>query len=116
MGMISGAVTIASTGVAQSIAATMLPGLPTLSIGGVTYPAGSATQSPHQITLQNAPGNAATMYVGRKDMNTTTGVGVGGALTVGVSDNIGQFGGGVTLDDIWVIGTAGDKLLVQLVS
>lgn len=108
MSAISIDVTIASTGVAQKIAQSGLPALPTITTGGVTFAAGSATQTPSQILFQSSATNTA---------DVTLRAGVGGGLVLvkagAVIDVRPQ--GGVTLDDFSVIGTAGDIVHVMLV-
>jgi hypothetical protein len=108
MSAISIDVTIASTGVAQKIAQTGLPALPTVTMGGITSVAGGATQTPSQILFQSNAANTA---------DVTLRAGAGGGLILykagAIIDVRPQ--GGVTLDDFSVIGTAGDVVHVLLV-
>jgi len=101
-------VTIASTGVAQKIAQTGVPNLPTVTMGGITSAVGGATQTPSQIIFQSNATNTA---------DVTLRAGVGGGLVLvkagAIIDVRPQ--GGVTLDDFSVIGTAGDIVHVMLV-
>lgn len=109
---------LTAAGTPQSVAASASPALPTISTGGVSYPAGSATQQGFQIMLQADPANTgANIYIGSKAMVKATKVGVGLVLPKTASPvSIGQYGGSVTLDDIYFDGdTTNDKLLVTLV-
>src|SRR6266851_3729362 len=109
------ACTLTAAGTPQSIAAATAPSLPTISTGGVTYPAGSATQQAFQIMVQANPANTgANIYIGGRAMNKATLAGVGIVLPkTGAPVSLGQYGGSITLDDIYFDGdTTGDKLLV----
>lgn len=110
--------TLVAAGTPQSIAKATAPSLPTISMGGITYPAGSATQQGFQIMVQANPANTgANIYIGGRAMSKTTLAGVGIVLPkTGAPVSLGQYGGSITLDDIFFDGdTTGDVLLVSLV-
>lgn len=115
-------VTIATPGTPQQLSKTLLPSGPTITMGGITSVAGGATQAFTQISIQAAPSNTATksVFVGGPSMNRTTLVGVGAQLLPGASTPpIGQHGGAITLDDIWIdtdsTNAATEKVLLILV-
>jgi hypothetical protein len=110
------AATLVAAGTSQKITAT-LPALPTLSMGGITYPAGSATVRAMQLVLQADPANTGTnIYIGGKGLVKGTRVNCGAVLAKGVSISLGQLDGSFALDDIYFDGdTTGDKLLMSLV-
>lgn len=114
-------VIVVAPGTPQSISATSQPPLPTMQVGGITYPAGSATQTPGHIILQAFPGNTANTYllIGNKNMNSAAGTGYSIALAPGASVTLSGAGGGIDLDDLWVdtLSTAANHeiLLISLV-
>lgn len=110
------AVTITTAGTPQKLSSATVPALPSISMGGVTYPSGSATQQLAQIVIQNPPGTTGNLYVGGPGLVKATLANVGVVLTPGSSVSLGQYGGGVTLDDIWVdTDTSGNKAIVSLI-
>ena len=108
-------VTIATAGTPQQLATAPTANLPTISMGGITYPSGSATQRGMQIVVQSNPGNTGNVFVGGRALNKGTLANVGAILTPGQSIIFGQYGGATTLDDIWVdAATSGSSVLVSL--
>lgn len=110
--------TLAAAGTPQQVSSTTSSTLPEIIMGGVTYPSGSATQQPAQILLQADPANTgANIYIGSKAMVKATRVAVGIVLPkTGAPVTLGQYGGGITLDDLYFDGdTTGDKLLITTV-
>lgn len=101
-------VTIVSTGVAQSVAKTCLPALPSVVMGGVSYPSGSATQTPSEIIFTPGSANAASVLI-------RAGVGGGIPREAAGPDYYVRPQGSVTLDDFSVIGTAGDIVHVMII-
>jgi hypothetical protein len=109
---------LTAAGTPQSLASSTSPALPSININGVSSGSGSATQQLAQIMLQADPSNTgANIYIGGRAMVKSTRVGVGLVLPkTGSPVSIGQYGGLVTLDDIYFDGdTTADKLLVTLV-
>lgn len=101
-------VTIASTGVAQKIAQTGLPALPTVTMGGVTSVAGGATQVLHQIKFRSDSANTADVLI-------RAGVGGGTPLAKAGEQYDVHSPNGIILDDFSLIGTAADVVHVMLV-
>lgn len=114
MSVIVGGAALTAAGTPQSIAPSLTPALPSVVINGVSSGPGSATQQAFQIEIQADPANAgANMYVGNKAMTKTLGSRV---IPKGTAYNLGQYGGGMTLDDLYFDGdTTGDKIRVTLV-
>jgi hypothetical protein len=110
-------VVLTAAGTPQALSAATSPGMPTISMGGVTYPSGSATQRLFQVVAQADPSNTGTnIYIGGRGMVKATRAGVGAVLAKGVAINLGQYGGSLALDDIYFDGdTTGDKVLLSLV-
>lgn len=118
MSAIFGSCTLTAAGTPQSIAASFTPALPSVNINGVSSGPGSATQQLAQITVQADPSNTGTnIYIGGRGMVKSTRSGVGLVLTkTSPPFSLGQYGGGITLDDLlWDGDTTADKLLVALV-
>lgn len=115
-------VTIESPGTPQCLASSLSPSGPTITTGGVTYPAGSATQVYRQVNIQAAPGNTAgkTIFVGGRDMDIDTLSNVGAALLPGATAlPIGSSDSSFALDDIYIntdSSAATEKVLLVLVS
>lgn len=112
-------VTVATPGTPQQL----VPDLGQIIMGGVTYPAGSATLRGFQIQVQAAPGNTAgkSIFVGRKSMVVSTKVGCGFSCLAGTQPiSLGQFGGMEDVADLWIdtdsVAAATEKLLVTVVS
>ncbi len=118
MSAIFASAVLTAAGTPQSVAPSLLPALPSININGVSSGAGSATQQPAHILVQAAPTNTgANIYIGGRAMVKATLVGVGLVLPKTAAPvPLGQYGGGITLDDIYFDGdTTGDKLLVTLI-
>jgi len=99
------------------------------SLGLIPIAAGG---TPVQLTTQSLgaavalispkPGNAGPVYVGRKGMNTSSGVGVLGVVPKPASATTGPFAsfqlppltgqGGYRLDELYIDGTTGDGVYV----
>lgn len=118
MSAIFASAALTAAGTPQQLAPALLPALPSIVINGVSSGPGSATQQLAQIVVQAAPGNTGTnIYVGNKAMVKATLVGVGLVLPkTGAPVSLGQYGGGITLDDLYFdADTSGDKIVVTLV-
>lgn len=116
MSAIFGEATITASGTPIQVAKVMLPALPSIVINGVSSGAGSATQQLAQIVIGNPAGATGDLYVGGPAMVKATLVGVGAVLIPGASLTLGQYGGGITLDDIWIDSdTSGNKATLCLV-
>lgn len=112
------AATLAAAGTPQSVARSSAPAAPTMIVGGITYPAGSATERFFQVLAQADPGNAGTnIYLGGPAMVKGTRANVGLVLAKTAAPvSLGQYGGSFELDQIWFDGdTTGDKLLLTLI-
>ncbi len=108
--------TLAAAGTPQMLTA-LNPTQAAVTVNGVTYPPGSATDRVFQIVAQADPANVGTnIYIGGAAMNKTTRAGVGAVIAKGSAVNLGQYGGSFALNEIWFDGdTTGDKLLVSMV-
>ena len=109
---------LTAAGTPQALASTTSPALPSIVINGVSSGSGSATQQLAQILLQADPSNTgANIYIGGRGMVKATRAGVGLVLPKTAAPvSLGQYGGGVTLDDLFFDGdTTADKLLVTLI-
>lgn len=113
--MIHADVVIAASGTPQQASKLTNPGLPTISMGGVTYPAGSAATGCKQLNIENPAGSTGNLYVGGPAMNKTTLVGVSAVIVPGSFRTYGQYGGDVLLDDFWLdTDTSGNKALLGI--
>jgi hypothetical protein len=113
--MIFFAVTITTSGTPQKLSAATSPALPSMIIGGVTYPSGSAATGFKQLVIQNPPGSTGNLYVGGSALVKGTLANLGQVLIPGASITFGQWGGDGLLDDIWVdTDTSGNKAIVCL--
>lgn len=109
-------VTLAASGVPQQLSRATSPALPSITVGGVVYPSGSATQQLAHIGVQAAPGNTGNVFVGGAAINKATLSNVGLVLIPGAFASLGQYGGFTTLDDLWAdTATSGNILLLTLI-
>lgn len=101
MGMICFKNTVTTQGTPQQL----VPPGAQIIMGGVTYPAGSATLRGFQILVQADPGNTASknIWIGNKSMVVSTRVGCGLALVTGGQPvSLGQYGSLQDLADLWI--------------
>jgi hypothetical protein len=115
--MIFASATLTAAGTPQSVAAATAPTMPTMTVRGITYPAGSATQRARSMTVQADPANTGTnIYIGGRAMNKATRANVGLVLAKTAAPVYLGDGEGFALDDIYFDGdTTGDKLLLTLI-
>lgn len=112
--MIFASATLAAAGTPQKVATATSPTLPTLKMGGVSYPAGSATARARRLVVQADPGNTgANIYLGGAKMVAGTRANVGLVLAKTAAPvSLGDYEG-FSLDEIYFDGdTTGDKLLM----
>lgn len=116
MSAIFAAVTVTTAGTPVQISKNTVPALPSVVINGVSSGAGSATQQLAQIKIKNPAGTTGNLYIGGPAMVKATLANVGDVLIPGESTILGQYGGSITLDDIWLdTDTSGNKAVVTLV-
>lgn len=110
--------TLTAAGTPQKLSTPTAPTGPTISMGNVTYPAGSVSLR-GKLYLQAAPGNTgAKIYVGMVGLNKTTLAGVGLVLDKGALGPVdfGEAGSSVSIDELYFDGdTTGDKVLVSVI-
>jgi hypothetical protein len=74
------------------------------------------TETAYQIVITADSANTGNVFIGGPGMVASTRVGVGPVLAKGIQISLDQYGGQLTLDDLWVdTDVSGSKLLVTLV-
>jgi hypothetical protein len=106
--------TLAAAGTPQRVSASTSPTLPTIKMGGVSFPAGSVTSRARRLLVQADPSNTgANIYIGGAKMVAATRVNVGLVLAKTAAPvSLGDYEG-FSLDEVYFDGdTTGDKLLL----
>jgi hypothetical protein len=118
MSAIFAAAVLTASGTPQRVSTSLAAVLPAITINGVTYAGGSATERVYQLMAQAAPSNTGTnIYLGGPGMLKATLANTGLVLTKTAPPvSLGQYGGAFALDDVWFdADTSGDKLLLTLI-
>jgi hypothetical protein len=112
MGMNFSSVTL-TAGTPLQLSLNTNPAQPTSISAGVTT---GIPVTAFQITIQAATNNTGNIFIGGPGLNKATGAGVGQELIPGASITLGQYGGQLSLDDLWAdTTTTGNLALVSII-